>query len=55
MTIEKNKRGRWKSGESGNPNGRPQGVGEVAKLRDSRCGSKLEVLPLHRLAEPPRV
>lgn len=35
MTIEKKKRGRWKAGESGNPNGRPQGVGEVSKLRES--------------------
>ncbi len=29
------KRGRWKEGESGNPNGRKPGTGEVAKLRDS--------------------
>jgi hypothetical protein len=35
MTIEQKKRGRWKTGESGNPNGRPQGVGEVTKLRES--------------------
>lgn len=35
MTIEKKKRGRWKAGESGNPNGRPPGVGEVSKLRES--------------------
>lgn len=34
-TIEKKKRGKWKAGESGNPNGRPPGVGEVTKLRDS--------------------
>lgn len=34
-TIEKKKRGKWKSGESGNPNGRPPGVGEVTKLRNS--------------------
>ena len=34
-TIEKKKRGKWKAGESGNPNGRPPGVGEVTKLRNS--------------------
>lgn len=34
-TTEKNKRGRWKVGESGNPNGRKPGTGEVAKLRAS--------------------
>ena len=34
-TIEKKKRGKWKAGESGNPNGRPPGVGEVTRLRDS--------------------
>lgn len=34
-TTEKKKRGRWKSGESGNPSGRKPGTGEVAKLRDS--------------------
>lgn len=33
--TEKKKRGKWKAGESGNPNGRPPGVGEVTKLRDS--------------------
>ena len=27
--------GRWKAGESGNPAGRPRGVGEVSKLRAS--------------------
>lgn len=32
---EPKKRGRWKAGESGNPNGRPPGTGEVAKLRAS--------------------
>ena len=35
MTIEKKKRGKWKAGESGNPNGRPPGVGEVTRLRES--------------------
>lgn len=34
-TTEKNKRGRWKAGESGNPKGRTPGTGEVAKLRES--------------------
>lgn len=35
MTTTEKKRGRWKPGESGNPNGRPPGTGEVAKLRES--------------------
>ena len=34
-TTEKKKRGKWKAGESGNPSGRPPGVGEVTKLRNS--------------------
>lgn len=34
-TTENNKRGRWKKGESGNPNGRKPGTGQVAKLRNS--------------------
>lgn len=34
MTEPKKKHpGRWKAGESGNPAGRPPGVGEVSKLR----------------------
>ncbi len=34
MTDTKKKRpGRWKTGESGNPAGRPPGAGEVAKVR----------------------
>lgn len=34
MTNQTKKRpGRWKSGESGNPAGRPPGAGEVSKLR----------------------
>lgn len=36
--TEPKKRGRWKAGESGNPKGRPPGVGEVAKLRASIAG-----------------
>jgi len=35
MEAEHKKRGRWKAGQSGNPNGRKPGTGEVAKLRDS--------------------
>ena len=35
MATEKKKRGRWKAGESGNPNGRRPGTGKVTKLRDS--------------------
>lgn len=34
-TTEKSKRGRWKKGESGNPNGRKPGTDQVAKLRES--------------------
>lgn len=33
--TEPKKRGRWKPGQSGNPNGRPPGTGHVAKLRAS--------------------
>lgn len=33
--TEPKKRGRWKAGESGNPKGRPPGIGEIAKLRAS--------------------
>ncbi|MXS81522.1 DUF5681 domain-containing protein [Nitrosomonas oligotropha] len=35
MTAENKKRGRWKAGESGNPNGRKPGTGKVAQLRES--------------------
>lgn len=35
MTAENKKRGRWKAGESGNPNGRKPGTGKVTKLRNS--------------------
>ena len=34
MTEEK-RTGRWKRGQSGNPGGRPKGVGSVAELRAS--------------------
>lgn len=33
MTDTKERPGRWKPGESGNPAGKPKGSGEVAKLR----------------------
>jgi len=33
MAEPKGKRGSWKPGQSGNPAGRPPGVGEVSKLR----------------------
>ncbi len=33
MTETKKRPGRWKPGESGNPAGKPKGVGEVARLR----------------------
>lgn len=35
MSDVKKKRGSWKPGQSGNPAGRPPGLGEVAKLRAS--------------------
>jgi Family of unknown function (DUF5681) len=31
--VKKKKQGRWKAGESGNPNGRPIGAGKVAQIR----------------------
>lgn len=34
-TTENKKRGKWKTGESGNPKGRKPGTGEVARLRKS--------------------
>ena len=36
--------GRWKTGESGNPAGRPKGSGEVAKLRAAIAGRVPEIL-----------
>ncbi len=33
MTEPEKKRGSWKPGQSGNPAGRPPGVGEIGKLR----------------------
>ena len=35
METVMKKRGSWKPGQSGNPKGRPPGVGEVTKLRNS--------------------
>ncbi|TYP74921.1 MULTISPECIES: DUF5681 domain-containing protein [Nitrosomonas] len=42
-TIEK-KQGRWKSGESGNPNGRKPGTGKIAKLRESIAEHMPEII-----------
>jgi len=36
--------GRWKPGESGNPNGRPKGVGEIGRLRASIAADVPEIL-----------
>lgn len=44
MATEQKKRGRWKAGESGNPDGRPPGVGEVTKLRDSIAAHLPEII-----------
>ncbi len=44
MATEPKKRGRWKAGESGNPNGRPQGVGEVTRLRESIAAHLPEII-----------
>ena len=45
MTEPKKKRpGRWKAGESGNPAGRPPGVGEIGKLRAAICERVPELL-----------
>ena len=44
MEAEQRKRGRWKAGQSGNPNGRKPGTGEVAKLRDSIAAHLPEII-----------
>lgn len=44
MTAVKKERGRWKAGESGNPNGRKPGTGEVAKLRASIAKDVPEII-----------
>lgn len=43
MTEPKKKRGSWKPGQSGNPAGRPPGVGEIGKLR-AAIGDRLPAL-----------
>lgn len=42
--TEKKKRGKWKTGESGNPKGRTPGTGEVAKLRESIAAALPEII-----------
>ena len=44
MTDPKKKRGSWKPGQSGNPKGRPPGVGVIGKLRASLAGDVPEIL-----------
>lgn len=44
MTDSNKKRGSWKPGQSGNPAGRPPGVGEVSKLRASISAQMPELL-----------
>lgn len=44
MGAEQKKRGRWQRGQSGNPNGRPLGTGEVTKLRDSIAAHLPEII-----------
>ena len=45
MTESKNnRRGRWKSGESGNPAGRTPGSGQLQKLRDAIAEDVPEIL-----------
>lgn len=43
-TTEKKKRGKWQAGQSGNPNGRPPGVGEVTRLRESIAAHLPEII-----------
>ncbi|WP_334108281.1 DUF5681 domain-containing protein [Methylobacillus sp.] len=42
--TEQKKRGRWKAGESGNPNGRPPGIGEVTRLRQGIAAHLPEII-----------
>lgn len=55
METEKKKRGKWKTGESGNPKGRPPGTGEVTRLRESIAARLLleRVLPSLKPIEQP--
>lgn len=43
-TVKQKPPGRWKKGESGNPKGRPAGVGEVSQLRASIAARVPEIL-----------
>lgn len=43
-TTERNKHGRWKKGESGNPSGRKPGTGQVVKLRESIASHIPEII-----------
>lgn len=42
--MENKKRGKWKTGESGNPKGRPPGSGEIAQLRNSIAAHIPEII-----------
>lgn len=44
MTETTKKRGRWKTGESGNPSGRKPGTGEVGKLRHGIAAHLPEII-----------
>jgi hypothetical protein len=44
LETEKKKRGKWKPGESGNLTGRPSGVGEITKLRNSIAAHLPEII-----------
>jgi hypothetical protein len=40
----KKRAGRWKTGESGNPNGRPHGTGRIQKLREDIAKDLPEII-----------
>lgn len=42
--MEKPKRGRWKTGESGNPAGRRPGTGEIGRLREGIAAELPEII-----------
>lgn len=42
--MTEKKSSRWKPGQTGNPNGRPPGVGEVTKLRNSIAAHLPEII-----------